>query len=101
MPVYPALNKSNPAPSFSKKTFSATTAGLSTDTFNGTLFLLQITTEIVDSDNDGDQDDLKLGVFFNSKLYDNEYLYVRNIKNKTYKAGTRMNYQGEAGEVYS
>lgn len=39
-------------------------------------FLLQITTEAVDYDDDGAKDDVKLGVWFNSVLYNNLYIYM-------------------------
>lgn len=38
-------------------------------------FLLQYTTEYVDCDFDGDKDDLKFGLWFNGKLYRNQYFY--------------------------
>ena len=44
--------------------------------FKDTRILLQITTERVDSDNDGNYDDIKLGVWFNGTLYDNVYIYL-------------------------
>lgn len=40
-----------------------------------TEFLLQFTTEYVDADFDGNQDDLKFGVWFNGVLYHNQYFY--------------------------
>ena len=42
---------------------------------------LKISTEYVDSDSDGVKDDVKLGVWFNDKLYNNEYIYLKNYKN--------------------
>ena len=38
-------------------------------------FVLQISTEFVDIDNDGNEDDVKLGVWFNGKLGNGHYLY--------------------------
>ena len=55
--------------------FSARAAGVG-DTFTGKSFLLQISTEFVDQDNDGEKDDIKLGVFFNGVLYCNNYIYI-------------------------
>ncbi len=92
-----------PGPSISP-TFTATVskAGINATTFNGTYFLLGLTVEFVDSDSDGDDDDMKLGVFFNDKLYDNSYITIRNAaSSSSYKMGTRMNFAGEAGEIYS
>ena len=55
--------------------FSARAAGVG-DTFTGKSFLLQLSTEFVDQDNDGEKDDIKLGVFFNGVLYCNNYIYI-------------------------
>ncbi len=38
-------------------------------------FILQISTEFVDVDNDGNEDDVKLGVWFNGSLGNGHYLY--------------------------
>lgn len=46
------------------------------------LFLLQISVERVDSDNDKKVDDIKLGLFFNGVLYDNTYLYLVDAADK-------------------
>ena len=92
-----------PGPSISP-TFTATVskAGINATTFNGTYFLLGLTVEFVDSDNDGDNDDMKLGVYFNDKLYNNEYVTIRNAASSTtFKMGTRVNFNGESGEIYS
>ena len=43
-------------------------------------FNLTITTEYVDSDGDGTKDDVKLGVWFNNKLYKNQYLYLTDYQ---------------------
>ncbi len=55
--------------------FNSRVAGLG-DTFTGKNFLLQISTEFVDCDNDGEKDDIKLGVFFDGVLYCNNYIYI-------------------------
>lgn len=39
-------------------------------------FLLQISAEAVDYDNDSQKDDVKLGVWFDGLLYKNEYIYM-------------------------
>lgn len=49
------------------------------DTFMNEEFLLQITTEYVAKDAGLERDDLKLGLWFNGKLYNEEYLYYFNI----------------------
>lgn len=46
------------------------------------LFLLQLSFQRVDSDNDKIADDVKLGVFFNGVLYDNTYLYLVDAADK-------------------
>lgn len=43
-------------------------------------FNLKLSTEYVDSDNDGRKDDVKLGVWFNDKLYNNKYIYLKDYK---------------------
>ena len=43
-------------------------------------FNLKLSTEYVDSDNDGKKDDVKLGVWFNDKLYNNKYIYLKDYK---------------------
>lgn len=64
------------ASTFAKMTFSAQDA-IGQSAFDSE-FLLQFTTEYVDSDFDGSKDDLKLGVWFNGKLYHSQYLYYVN-----------------------
>ena len=49
-------------------------------TLVGEEFNLKISTEYVDCDADGEKDDVKLGVWFNNKLYDNEYIYLKDYK---------------------
>ena len=60
-------------PSFSTITISATDA-IGQEAFD-TSFGLQITTEYVDADFDGNKDDVKLGLWFNRALYRNQYFY--------------------------
>ena len=43
-----------------------------------TWFNIKLSTEYVDSDNDGNKDDIKLGVWFNDVLYDNTYIYLKD-----------------------
>ena len=43
-------------------------------------FNLKLSTELVDSDRDGKKDDVKLGVWFNDVLYNNEYIYLIDYK---------------------
>ena len=66
------------------------------DTFAEKEFLLQISTEFVDYDNDGEADDIKLGVFINGNLYCNNYLYVLN-EAKTLGTGVNFNGVNEEG----
>jgi len=39
---------------------------------------LKLSYQLVDTDNDGKKDVLKLGVWFNNKLYNNQYFYIKN-----------------------
>lgn len=59
-------------------------------TFNNE-FLLQLTTEYVDSDFDGEKDDLKFGVWFNGTLYRGQYFYYANAVKDM---GMRVNAHG-------
>lgn len=43
-------------------------------------FNLKISTEFVDSDGDGRDDDVKLGVWFNDKLYRNNYIFLQDYR---------------------
>jgi hypothetical protein len=69
--------------------FNARAAGLG-NTFAGKNFLLQISTEFVDCDNDGEKDDIKLGVFFDGVLYCNNYIYIPN-EAQTLSTGVNFN----------
>jgi hypothetical protein len=44
----------------------------------GAEFDLQLSFQMVDNDGDGAKDDLKLGIWFNGVLYDNEYFYFND-----------------------
>ena len=46
--------------------------------FIGTWFNLKLTTELIDSDDDGAKDDVKLGVWFNDVLYNNTYIELQD-----------------------
>ena len=61
------------------------------DTFAEKEFLLQISTEFVDCDSDGEEDDIKLGIFINGDLYCNSYVY---IPNEAMSLGTGLNFNG-------
>ena len=65
------------------------------DTFLDKEFRLQVSTEFVDMDNDGQVNDIKLGVFINGYLYRSEYVY---IKDNAKQLGTEINFNtGTAG----
>ena len=51
---------------------------------------VKISIEYVDQDGDGSENDVKLGMWFNDKLYDNEYIYLKNYTNLSYSMGTWM-----------
>ena len=76
--------------SFGDKTyeFKSSVAGLK---LVGNPFNLKLSYQVVDNDGDGEEDSLKLGVWFNGKLYNNGYFYL-----STYKNGTKdyTNYLG-------
>ncbi|MDD6478730.1 MAG: dockerin type I repeat-containing protein [Oscillospiraceae bacterium] len=59
-------------------TFSSDIAGVK---FSDELFRLQISIEPCNSDSDGLTDDVKVGIFFNYKLYNNQYIYIPDILN--------------------
>ncbi len=58
-------------------------------TFVDTEFLLQVSIEFIDRDNDGENNDIKLGVFINGVMYKNSYFY---ISNQAGLLGTRINF---------
>lgn len=47
-------------------------------TLAGESFYLALTTEFVTCDTDGAANDLKLGIWFNDKLYNQQYLYIKD-----------------------
>ncbi len=56
---------------------SATTAGV--ETFLEKEFLLQLSMQLVDSDSDGDTDDLEVGVYINGALYNDAVQLIPNV----------------------
>lgn len=59
-----------------------------TEDFNSMDVELTITTEFVDFDEDGAENDLKVGIWFNEKLYNETYFYMRNCLD-TYTASLK------------
>ena len=59
------------------------------NTFVNKEFLLQMSIEYVDRDNDGKKNDIKLGVMINGKFFANTYFY---IKNQASRLGTKINF---------
>ena len=57
------------------KTFDPTTAGA---TLIGQEIDLKISVQYVDKDGDGSKNDVKLGFWFNDKLYDSTFIYLNN-----------------------
>lgn len=51
---------------------------------------VKISIQYVDQDGDGVENDVKLGMWFNDRLYDNEYIYLKNYTNLGYCMGTWM-----------
>lgn len=58
-------------------TFVSAAAGVELE---DNMFNLKLSTEYVDSDKDGKKDDVKLGVWFNDVLYQNQYIYLKDYK---------------------
>ena len=51
---------------------------------------VKISIQYVDQDGDGSENDVKLGMWFNDKLYNNEYIYLKNYTDLDYSMGTWM-----------
>ena len=51
---------------------------------------LKVSIEFVDQNEDGMKNDVKLGFWFNGKLYDNEYIYLEDYANTRHSMGTWM-----------
>ena len=51
---------------------------------------VKISIEYVEQDGEGVENDVKLGLWFNNKLYDNEYIYLKDYTNLSYSMGTWM-----------
>lgn len=51
---------------------------------------LKVSIQYVDNDGDGVENDVKLGMWFNDKLYDNQYIYLKDYVNLSYSMGTWM-----------
>lgn len=83
--------------------FSPEIAGVK---FSDELFRLQISIEPCNCDSDGLTDDIKVGIFFNYRLYNNEYVYIPDSLNwigTSFNAFTRPNGGTDFGywELYS
>ena len=70
---------------FSDKYFYADEAGV--DTFVDKEFKLNYTMEYVNNDNGTQNNDLKLGVWFNGKLYQNKYIYINDYVDNGHSIG--------------
>ena len=66
------------------QSISPTALGSGITTFDGQTFDLTITTEFVDYDEKGEENDLKLGIYFNGKLYRDYYYYILDCKDACY-----------------
>ena len=62
------------------------------DTFVGKEIELHISMEYVNHDGGTAENDLKLGIWFNQKLYDNKYYYINNYVDKTHCVGTYLGF---------
>lgn len=65
---------------------SPTALGSGVTSFDGQTFDLTITTEFVDYDKKGEENDLKLGIYFNDKLYRDYYYYILDCKDACYSS---------------
>lgn len=50
----------------------------------------KVSIQYVDNDGDGVENDVKLGMWFNDKLYDNKYIYLKDYESLSYSMGTWM-----------
>lgn len=51
---------------------------------------LKVSIQYVDNDGDGQKNDVKVGMWFNDKLYDNKYIYLKDYASLSYSMGTWM-----------
>lgn len=51
---------------------------------------LKVSIQYVDNDGDGNKNDVKVGMWFNDKLYDNKYIYLKDYASLSYSMGTWM-----------
>ena len=80
---------------FNDMKFYADKAGV--ESFVGKEFQLSYTIEYVNNDNGTTKNDLKLGVWFNKKLYDNQYIYINNYVDNGHSIGTVMTFWNRNG----
>ena len=73
---------------FEDQRFYADKAGV--DTFEGKELELTYTLEYVNNDNGTTKNDLKLGVWFNKRLYENKYIYINNYVDNGHSIGNYM-----------
>lgn len=63
----------------------------------GAEFKLNYTLEYIDNDNGGTKNDLKLGVWFNGKLFKHKYIYINNYVDNGHSIGTTMTFWNRNG----
>ena len=51
---------------------------------------MKVSIQYVDNDGDGTKNDVKVGMWFNDKLYENKYIYLKDYANLGYSMGTWM-----------
>ena len=56
----------------------------------GKEFRLYLTFQCIDSDGNGEKNDLKLGIWFNGVLYDNQYIYLKDYADTDYALGNYL-----------
>ena len=82
---------------FPKVAFKPDVVGVSD--FVGIDLKLQISFEFVDNDDGGTANDLKLGMWFNGKLYENEYIYINNYVDREDTMGCNLQLYGVNGAI--
>ncbi len=90
------MNGADEKTGFTKLTFDSTAAGT---VFTGIDLKLQMSFEFVDNDGGGTENDLKLGMWFNGILYNNNYIYLNNYTDRDDTMGRNLQIYGPAGTV--
>jgi len=82
-------NQDKSGSKFSERKFYSDVAGVQ---LVGTELDLKLSLEYIDNDVDGVKNDVKLGVWFGGKLYNNNYIYLKNFVDTGHSMGTWMSF---------